>query len=100
MFEYCALGIPTASYPLRETKRLLGTAGVYAPTLDPAGLAEACWRLINDEALRARCSAEARRLSAHAFIWENEASKYVDSYERTLGLAPVRSAEPVDQNAA
>ena len=32
VFEYCALGIPTASYPLRETKRLLGGAEVYAPT--------------------------------------------------------------------
>ena len=42
VFEYCALGIPTACYPLRETKRLLGEAGVYAPTLDPAGLADAC----------------------------------------------------------
>jgi hypothetical protein len=31
VFEYCALGIPTASYPLRETKRLLGGAGVLCP---------------------------------------------------------------------
>jgi hypothetical protein len=37
VFEYCALGIPTACYPLRETKRLLGQAGVYVPTLDPPG---------------------------------------------------------------
>ncbi len=51
VFEYCALGIPTACYPLKETKRLLGEAGVYAPTLDPAGLAEACLRLMQDEAL-------------------------------------------------
>ena len=41
VFEYCALGIPTACYPLKETKRLLGDAGSYAPTFDPAGLAEA-----------------------------------------------------------
>ena len=49
VFEYCALGIPTACYPLKETKRLLGEAGVYAPSLDPAGLAEACLSLMQDE---------------------------------------------------
>ena len=54
VFEYCALGIPTACYPLRETKRLLGEAGVYAPTLDPAGLAAACLSLMQDEGLRQR----------------------------------------------
>jgi hypothetical protein len=31
VFEYCALGIPTACYPLRETKRLLGEAGGCTP---------------------------------------------------------------------
>ncbi len=84
VFEYCALGIPTACYPLKETKRLLGDAGAYAPTLDPAGLAEACLRLMQDDSLRERCSAEAAKLSAETFVWENEAKKYVDAYERTL----------------
>jgi glycosyltransferase involved in cell wall biosynthesis len=84
VFEYCALGIPTASYPLTETKRLLGKAGVYAPTLDPAGLADACLRLMQDEPLRSRCAAEAARLSAETFVWENEARKYVETYERAL----------------
>ena len=42
VFEYCALGIPTAAYPLTETRRLLGEAGIYAPTPDPQGLARAC----------------------------------------------------------
>ena len=84
VFEYCALGIPTACYPLRETKRLLGDAGVYAPTLDPAGLAEACLRLMQDDSLRMRCRQEAAKLSTEMFVWENEAKKYVDAYERTL----------------
>jgi hypothetical protein len=52
VFEYCALGIPTACYPLKETKPLLGEAGVYAPSPDPAGLAKACLSLMQDEALR------------------------------------------------
>jgi glycosyltransferase involved in cell wall biosynthesis len=84
VFEYCALGIPTASYPLKETKRLLGDAGVYAPTLDPAGLAAACLSLMQDGPLRIRCARQATRLSAETFVWECEAKKYVQAYERTL----------------
>jgi glycosyltransferase involved in cell wall biosynthesis len=84
VFEYCALGIPTACYPLTETRRLLGEAGVYALTLDPAGLAEACLRLMQDEPLRARSAAAAGRLSAETFVWENEARKFVETYERAL----------------
>jgi glycosyltransferase involved in cell wall biosynthesis len=95
VFEYCALGIPTASYPLRETKQLLGGAGVYAPTLDPAGLAEACLSLLQDEALRARCSAEAARLSAETFVWDHEAKKYVDAFERTLSRSGKRVGQSV-----
>ena len=84
VYEYCALGIPTACYPLKEAKRLLGEAGVYAPTFDPAGLADACVVLMQDEALRVRCSAAATRLSAETFVWDHEAEKYVEVYERTL----------------
>jgi glycosyltransferase involved in cell wall biosynthesis len=84
VFEYCALGIPTACYPLRETQRLLGDAGVYAPSPDPAGLAEACLNLMQDESLRARSAAAAAKLSAEKFLWENEARKYVSTYERVL----------------
>jgi glycosyltransferase involved in cell wall biosynthesis len=84
VFEYCALGIPTACYPLKETKRLLGEAGVYAPSPDPAGLAKACLSLMQDEALRIRSAAAAAKLSAETFVWENEAHKYVATYERVL----------------
>jgi glycosyltransferase involved in cell wall biosynthesis len=84
VFEYCALGIPTACYPLKETQRLLGDAGVYAPSHDPAGLAEACLKLMQDDGLRARSAAAAAKLSAERFVWENEARKYVATFERVL----------------
>lgn len=86
VFEYCALGIPTACYSLKETRRLLGEGGVYAPTHDPAGLAEACLTLMRDEGLRRRCSKAAARLSAENFVWEHEAKKFVDVYERVLSM--------------
>jgi glycosyltransferase involved in cell wall biosynthesis len=76
-----------ACYPLKETKRLPGDAGVYAPTLDPSGLAEACQRLVQEDSLRVRCRQEAAKLSAERFVRENAAKKYVDAYERTLAQA-------------
>jgi glycosyltransferase involved in cell wall biosynthesis len=84
VFEYCALGIPTACYPLKETKRLLGDAGVYAATPDPGALADACLSLMQNEGLRARCAAAATKLAAEKFLWEHEARKYVATYERVL----------------
>jgi glycosyltransferase involved in cell wall biosynthesis len=84
VFEYCALGIPTACYALKETQRLLGDAGVYAPSHEPAGLAEACLKLMQDDGLRARSAASAAKLSTESFLWENEARKYVATFERVL----------------
>jgi glycosyltransferase involved in cell wall biosynthesis len=96
VFEYCALGIPTACYPLRETQRLLGDAGVYAASVDPAGLAEACLSLMQDVSLRARSAAAAAKLSAEKFLWENEARKYVATYERALCPTAALGADSVD----
>jgi glycosyltransferase involved in cell wall biosynthesis len=99
VFEYCALGIPTAGYPLRETRRLLGEAGVYAPTLDPPGLAAACLSLMQDDGLRQRSAAAGARLSAETFVWENEARKYVDVYEGTLATMTAGGAKPAGPGA-
>jgi glycosyltransferase involved in cell wall biosynthesis len=100
VFEYCALGIPTACYPLRETKRLLGEAGVYAPTLDPPGLAAACLSLMQDDDLRQRAAAAGAKLSAETFVWENEARKYVAVYDRALGTMSAGAVEPAGPSAS
>ena len=39
---------------------------------------------MQDEALRTRSAAVAARLAAETFVWENEARKFVDTYERAL----------------
>lgn len=82
VFEYCALGIPSVAYPLTETRRLLGGAGVYAESDTPAALARACAVLMQDDALRRRCADEAARLAQHSFNWDREAGKLVAAYER------------------
>ena len=84
VFEYSALGIPSVAYPLTETKRLLGPAGTYSTTADPAGLAEASLRLMEDPGLRQRCAAAAADLSAQSFNWETEATKLKSVYNGLL----------------
>ncbi len=86
VFEYSALGIPTVAYRLRETTRLLGDAAVYADGSDPAALARACLRLMVDDSLRRDCSERASELAKSSFIWQNEANKYVDVFERVLAM--------------
>lgn len=97
VFEYSALGIPSVAYPLSETRRLLGGAGVYAEGETPAELASACARLIQDEALRTRCADEAARLAQHAFSWTREAGKYVAAYERLSPSAPAPAAIRIER---
>jgi glycosyltransferase involved in cell wall biosynthesis len=94
VFEYSALGIPSVAYPLTETKRLLGNAGVYTQGDKPTDLARACAALMQDDELRIRCTHEAARLAQHAFSWTREAGKYVAAYER-LSPSPSASAAPV-----
>ena len=86
VFEYCALGIPTVAYKLKETTRLLGDAAVYADTPDPSSLAKACLRLMLDDGLRKDCSERASELAKTSFDWQIEASKYVGVFERVLTM--------------
>lgn len=93
VFEYCALGIPTVAFPLTETRRLLGDAGVYAPTPDAEGLARACLELMKDDALRRSKSETAKKLSDTAFKWEREETKYLAAYAQVLGRGANEGAD-------
>jgi glycosyltransferase involved in cell wall biosynthesis len=84
VFEYSALGIPSVAYPLTETRRLLGDAGIYAEGSDPADLAGATLKLLTEPALRDRCATSAARLSERSFSWPREAEKFVAAYERLV----------------
>ena len=94
VFEYSALGIPSVAYPLTETRRLLGTAGVYAESDTPAALAGACLELVENNELRDRCAREATRLAQRSFSWEREANKLVAAYER-LASPPTAQVTPL-----
>jgi glycosyltransferase involved in cell wall biosynthesis len=90
VFEYSALGIPSVSYNLRETRRLLGDAGSFAAEATPAALARACLPLIDDRGHRREKAEKARRLAENSFSWQNEADKFVAAYGRMMKAKAVR----------
>jgi glycosyltransferase involved in cell wall biosynthesis len=80
VFEYSALGIPSVSYDLSETRRLLVQAGTFATEATPRSLADAALPLIDDETRRRDMGARALRLAEEKFNWDSEARKYVATY--------------------
>jgi len=86
VFEYSTLGIPSVSYDLSETRRLLGAVGTFAKNATPHGLAEAALSLIDDEERRRNAGASAGALAEEKFNWDNEARKYVEVYEALVEI--------------
>jgi glycosyltransferase involved in cell wall biosynthesis len=93
VFEYCALGVPIVAFPLAETRRLLGDAGVYARGEEPRHLAEAALALMLDADLRAERGERCRRLAETGFDWTREARKYVGVYGKCLGLPEAQTLD-------
>jgi len=86
VFEYSTLGIPSVSYDLSETRRLLRATGTFAKDTTPHGLAEAALSLIDDEAHRRDAGARAGKLAEEKFNWDSEARKYVEVYEALVKI--------------
>jgi glycosyltransferase involved in cell wall biosynthesis len=95
VFEYSALSIPSVSYPLTETMRLLGDTGTYAKSGTPEELGEACRSLMDDDALRRERGVQAFSRLNELFDWKRESERYISFYERLLNKnMPRPSAEP------
>jgi glycosyltransferase involved in cell wall biosynthesis len=86
VFEYSALGIPSVSYALTETRRLLGEAGTYAADPTPSGLADAIATLMRDGELRKEKARRSEVLAATAFSWEREKASLISAYDRLAAL--------------
>src|SRR3546814_333281 len=84
VFEYSALGVPSVSYPLTETKRLLGDVGTYAGDATPSGLADAIATLLRDDALRLEKGRRSRSLADSDFSWDKEKNSLLAAYARLL----------------
>ena len=84
VFEYSAIGLPIVAYPLTETKRLLGDAGLFAAGATPADLAGAIHSVMTEPAKREQLAALSAKLAKSDFSWTVEAAKLVAAYDRLL----------------
>jgi glycosyltransferase involved in cell wall biosynthesis len=82
--EYMAMGKPTASYDLAETRVSAGPAASYAISPDPPALADCINRLLDDPEMRRRMGELARERVAQ-LSWEHSARAFLDAYEHACG---------------
>ncbi len=87
LVEAAQAGVPAVSTPVGIAPDLLADseAGFMVPD-DAAALADACVRLLTDDALRARCGEVARQRAA-SFTIERMAEETLAGYRRALGAA-------------
>lgn len=83
VFECMAVGVPLVATRLVEHERFIEglDIGLLFEAGDSAGLAGAIDRLLSDEKLHARCSANARAAAEATFNWEAESRKLLAAYE-------------------
>jgi glycosyltransferase involved in cell wall biosynthesis len=82
--EYMAMGRPTASYDLAETRVSAGPAALYAVSPDPPALADCIDRLLEDPERRRRMGELARERITQ-ISWEQSARALLDAYEHSCG---------------
>lgn len=81
VFEYLALGIPTAMYDLEEGRVAAGEAARVATEHSPEGLASVIMELIDDPEARRHMSDWGRAHAAENFSWEKEKHALLEAYE-------------------
>jgi len=96
--EAMACGTPllaTTGGALPEVVGTTGTTGVLVPPSDPAALADALLRLLDDEMLRARLGAAGRARVLDRFTWRKTAEGTADEYRALLEMGPAASTRRV-----
>ncbi|MBY6070319.1 glycosyltransferase family 4 protein [Marinobacter salsuginis] len=88
MMEAMAVGIPVVAYDIPGVDKLVthGETGLLAPHGDKAALANCCRRLLDDSALAARLSANARQLIDEKYSAARMAQEYEHLFADLLGL--------------
>ncbi|MEJ5311859.1 MAG: glycosyltransferase family 1 protein [Anaerolineae bacterium] len=81
--EALQCGKPVVVADRASLPEVVGAAGLLIDPDDPATIAEACWRIAQDEALRARLQ-EAARDQVRGFTWEETARRTLEVYRRVL----------------
>ena len=83
VMEYMAHALPTVAFDLRETRKIVGTGGLFAPPGDVVGFAERIESLILDPITRWELGAAAQDRARSTLSWEHQERQYLELY-RTL----------------
>jgi len=84
--EALAHGLPVVSTPTGAIADLVGRdAGMLVPPGDVEALTAALWRVLDDDVLRERLRAGARRVRNRLPTWQHQAARMADALERGGG---------------
>jgi glycosyltransferase involved in cell wall biosynthesis len=92
LFDSMAAGRPLVVTPRRETAAIVerGGAGLVAADDNPASIAEACVRLLADDALARRMGAAGRAMAEREFDWPIVGNRIADEILQREGILPSR----------
>lgn len=82
--EAMACGVPVVSTDGGALPEVVGDAGIVVPARDPAALAHAIARVLDDSELRARLSARGQQRIDERFSWERTARQMTVLYRSAL----------------
>lgn len=86
--EAMSVGLPVVATDNGGVPEILGQAGLLVPPRDPAGLAAALQQLLDDPALRARCSAAGRQAAREALDLNRQLDAVLDVVAHGVISAP------------
>lgn len=86
LLEMMAAGLPIVAARVGQVAEYIehGQSGLLVPPGDPAALAQAALRLLDDAALRARLGEGARARALHHFTWDRLAPRAEEAYDRSM----------------
>lgn len=95
VLNYMAMGQPVIAYDSPVHREYLGEWGVYVPTGDAVGLAEAIADLVDDNPRRCRLGEALQRRAAQKYSWAMAASRIDNLYRNLIRQNSVRIGEMV-----
>jgi glycosyltransferase involved in cell wall biosynthesis len=84
VMEYMAYGLPTVAFDLRETRKIVGPAALFAPAGDIEALSGCLETLLSDPSARLRLGALGRKRIEDTFSWEHQQRRYLELYHTLL----------------
>lgn len=87
LLNYMALGLPIVAYDTPVHREYLGDCGVYVPTHEVVGLAEAIWELCQNAPRRAELGQQLRQRVETLFTWTQAAERIDAVYDACISGA-------------